>query len=153
MVLIQGDIWDYIQPSVILLFTANSYIDSKGRLVMGKGFAREVKERFPGIEEVFGRNLPHLGEYGLFIIPSPQPAMVTAIGAFQVKHHFRDPADLTLIQKSIDDLQIEALKHPYLTYFLNFPGIGAGGLGRYKKKILESMRQKLPGNVIVFEKP
>lgn len=40
-----------------LVFTANSVVTSTKRLVMGAGIAKQVRDRYPGIDRFFGETL------------------------------------------------------------------------------------------------
>ena len=50
------------------------------------------------------------------------------LGVFQVKRHWADPAELTLIQHATSMLIEWCEEHPDAEVHLNFPGIGNGKL-------------------------
>jgi len=125
--------------------TTNSYLTKDLRLVMGRGAALELKTISPGIDQIFGniinRTCGHLGVYGLIKIDH------ASCGAFQVKHHFRDKADLELIQFGIVLLTAEARNMDQIVH-LNYPGIGNGKLS---KEEIRPLLNILPDNVHVWE--
>ncbi len=51
MNIVAGDMFDEIGNATILLCTTNAVINSKGELVMGRGAALEMKQKYPGIEK------------------------------------------------------------------------------------------------------
>jgi hypothetical protein len=135
MHVIQGDLWSELGKADLVLVTANSYITRDDRLTMGCGAALEMKERFPGIDKLFGEMLRraglHLDKYGVAVVShggSPIAPLGTDLGLFQVKQHFMDQAQLDLISSSCHDLRVIA--GDYRRIAMNFPGIGAGRLSR-----------------------
>lgn len=139
--------WDVYNRTDLFCITTNSYIKQDRSLAMGKGIALEATRRIPGIAKEFGRRITHLSNYGLIIWERPGQQ---SIAAFQVKRHFRDKADLNLIDMSTKQLIKIATKYPSARFDLNFPGIGNGELPRHL--VLPIIRQ-LPDNVYIWEKP
>ncbi len=155
MKLARGNMFGH--PASLILVTTNSYVRSNGTLVMGRGAAAELRRHYPPAEGVFGysvREYPgagHFKRYGVILCPHigdllpgfPQ----TQYGIFQVKYHWGKPAIPELIEYSVQSL-ID-IAHQYPTIFLNFPGIGNGGLPR---ETVLPLIQSLPNNVTVWEK-
>ena len=144
MNLLKGNMWETWPTTDYFIFTGNSFIKRNGALVMGRGIAREVRDKWPGIDIEIGREIskriPIFGFYGL--------VLGKKIGVFQVKRDFADPADLDLIAESADLLQIEAENHPHTRYALNFPGIGNGHL---KYDHVLPLLKHLPDNVNIWQ--
>ena len=138
-----GDMWSiYPSHTNYLLFTANSYIKNNGALVMGRGAAKQARDRLPGIDMELGRKVVHLGKYGI-VLSNRYPR----VGAFQVKYGYSEQANIWLIQESVFRL-FEFLAHnPGLKIDLNFPGIGNGGLD---VKTVEPIIKLLPDSVRVW---
>jgi hypothetical protein len=138
-----GNMMDHFDQCDYFLITTNSFIKHNGALVMGAGIAKTIRDRWIGIDKLIGDLIKtwcgHLGLYGIII--------GRKIGAFQVKRHFKDPAELDLVQGSTDILYQMAKDEPNKTFFLNFPGIGNG-----KLKINDVMPiiEILPDNVHVW---
>ena len=147
MILVEGSRLDYSRADgaqgQLFLFTGNSYVTKAGDLVMGRGAAAEVKHRYPHVPGELGRQIlaakQRMGFYGLLWAGN--------IGVFQVKHHFREPAEYGLIGDSATLLATEAFAVPDLTFHMNFPGIGFGGL-EYDRVL--PMLASLPNNVIIY---
>lgn len=118
---------------------------------MGRGITRQAKERFPGLNLALGKHIWRIcgsqGTYDLLISPRWPKAK---LGAFQVKQHYSQPANLELIHGSTTALRTWCANHPDIQADLNFPGIGHGRLSR--TAILPILRQ-LPDNVTIWEYP
>ena len=146
-----GDMWSVYDEAGLFLVTTNSTITRHGRLVMGRGIAKQARDRFPGLAAVLGQQIQlqcgSLGTYGLLISPRWPTAK---LGAFQVKYHFGETADLALIQQSAAALHRWATAHPDVAIHLNMPGVGNGRLSR--TAVLPYIQQ-LPHNVTIWEYP
>jgi hypothetical protein len=152
--------WTAYTAADLFLITANSTLKkSSHALVMGRGIARQARDRFPGLAEALGQHILNAcgspsaslrtgpGEYGLLISPRWPAAK---LGAFQVKYHYRQPASLELIQHSTTALCDWCTEHPKAAVALNFPGIGNGRLPR---TAVLSILQQLPDTVTIWEYP
>lgn len=130
--------------------TTNNCVTKDGRLVMGAGAAKSMKDIFPDIDLFFARQITRVDNNNNFIYASKYGLLVnttTRLGAFQTKYHFKDKSDLELIRYSTAKLILFALANPTDTIHLNFPGIGYGGL---KKEDVLPIITALPDNVIVW---
>jgi len=128
-----------------IIVTANSFLTSEMKLVMGRGAAWQLKLKVPGIDKAFGemihRKCGHLGFYGLIFHKK--------YGAAQVRYRFNDKPALGLISLTMTMLGFAANKDKNTVFNINFPGIGNGGLRRHQ---VESLLKYLPDNVHVWEK-
>lgn len=145
-----GNMWAAYDQSSLFLVTANAYIRKDGALVMGRGIAKEAKERFPGIDHAYGALITKAknptGGYGV-LLPSDIQAD-HKVGLFQVKHHFRSRASRRLISLSRAVLWAMAIKElAGMRIDLNFPGIGNGQLAVDQVK---PMIDVLPRNVHIW---
>lgn len=162
MKLRKGDIWEvHDDPSTDsrtnFLVTTNSCLKKGGALVMGAGFAKEVRDRHPGggpnnipaIDQVAGEavrwSVGHLGHYGTVWL---RDSYYRQWALFQVKRHFKEDADPNLITFSAARLKAVAESLPDETFHLNFPGIGNG---RLRREDVLPLLQGLPDNVHVWE--
>lgn len=165
----KGNMWDAYDETDLMLVTANSTIKSSGAIVMGRGAAREARDYFPGIDLAYGQllYLMDVGNYGImtptmmtiwsakseWVIPHiALPLTVTSfkVGLFQVKRHFKDKADLGLINRSVDDLLAYIEVRPGIERVdMNFPGIGNG---RLDKALVKPRLWKLPDYVHIWTK-
>jgi hypothetical protein len=159
--------WVTYATADLFLISTNSTLCKDGALVMGRGIARQAKERFPGLDLALGTQIQTicsnpsaslracaersevtgLGEYGLLISPRWPEAK---LGAFQVKRHYSQPASLALIQFSTAALCVWCAKHPDAGVHLNFPGVG---YGRLRREEVLSIIAQLPAQVTIWEYP
>ncbi len=158
MKLHEGNIFDHILPHENLVFTTNSFIKRSRELVMGRGIAKTIRDRFPGIAAhaaaqiervaVDRRRAPSLSIYLLLELHWNVPWNQTFM--FQVKRNFSDDAELGLIHASAQRLKIIAETSPHRNFHLNFPGIGNGNLA-YDDVKLHLDDAELPDNVNVWQ--
>ena len=140
MILYKGDMWKH--TSSVYVVTTNSYIKQNGELVMGRGAAKEAKERYDRIAFDAGEKISHLSKYGFIYLPQYK------VGLFQVKYHWNADAELSLIDYSVYKLtQFADMLCGDIV--MNFPGIGNGRLPR---EDVISLLEILPDNVIICEK-
>lgn len=141
----KGDMWSIWENTALFLITTNSSIRTDGCLVMGRGIAKEARDRFPGLDRALGKMVWEYGdEYGLLLSESwPEKRL----GVFQVKYHWKARADLYLIGLSTEMLAEWALEFQDLRADLNFPGIGNGGLD--KRDVLPIV-ERLPDSVHIW---
>jgi hypothetical protein len=144
-----GDMWTDYAAADLFLITTNATITVRGALVMGRGIARQAKERFPGLDVAMGKQIQALcgnqGIYGLLVSPRWP---VAKLGAFQVKRHYSQVASLELIWRSTAALCAWCIEHPTATVAVNFPGIGNGRLPR---EIVLPIVTQLPEQVTIWE--
>lgn len=146
----KGDIWrQFRQENQMVLVTTNNVIGANG-LVMGKGIAKEAKDRLPTlpyhVAAYFNFN-PHLwnnGDYYLYLDYTLQ------IGCVQTKRHWKNPSPIDLIERSIEELNKEArlITNQHITYNLPKPGCGLGGLDWESQ--VKPLCETLPNNVIIW---
>ena|SRR3990167_2402305 len=104
-----------------ICITTNSYIKTNGELTMGIGIARDAVNRFPGIAYGLGQvvkkcgNIPLVNtKYRLITLPT--------------KNHWKDDADLLLIEESLKTLVQIVTKLGLQKIYLPRPGCGNGNL-------------------------
>jgi len=144
-----GDMWTiYGRPNTVFVFTANSTIRNDGALVMGRGIAKEVRDRLDGIDKAIGKLVsaqPSPDEFGFLIIDYHGKR----IGVFQVKTYYGDPASPQLIRRATEKLQKWVLAHPTITVHMNYPGIG---YGRLPEDVVRPLIDTLPESVHIWKK-
>lgn len=125
---LNGDLWR--TPADVRIITTNGTIKKDGRAVMGKGCADQAKNKYPGLDELFGMMLRVYGNRAL-ILQSPP---LDALWSFPVKHNWQDAADLELIARSAAKVAQYADRHEELfgirapRILLPRPGCGNGRL-------------------------
>lgn len=124
MKLEKGDMFSCVKDTDHFIITTNATIKNDGRLVMGAGIAKTVRDRLRNSALDCGQAVESQGRnYGLILNVGK-----TKLGIFQVKYHWSDEALLSLIHYSAALLDSEALINPDKRFDLNFPGIGNGKL-------------------------
>ena len=138
-----GNMWDDYDNVDYFLITTNSTIKNNGAVVMGRGIAKTVKDKWYGIDVTFGRKITETcgsgGFYGVLFDDN--------IGFFQVKYHWGDQARLDLIESSTAALWLLASAAPDKKFALNMPGIGNGGLAY---SLVKPLVDELPDNVDIW---
>lgn len=132
-----GDMFDHFDEADLFLVTTNSYVRKDGSLVMGAGAAKQLRDRVRGIAHNFGQKIRegcgHLGEYGIITAGKPMGKYMpeTETGAFQVKTDWQNQADTRLLAGAAKQLtNMLGRRSPDWTVFVNYPGIGNGGLSK-----------------------
>lgn len=125
------DIWT-VEGMQALCVTTNGVVTGRGRGVMGRGVALQAAERYavrtPGVPAV---DLPRLLGQGILLVGNHVQTLVyghPALVAFPVKHHWRDEADLALIERSCRELSELSTRMGWRRVALPRPGCGNGGL-------------------------
>lgn len=146
-----GNMWMNTHEADRIFVTTNATLDSREHLVMGRGAALEAQKYVPDIAAVFGKMLTlHRKSYGKEDVPyglllDDQ----SKLGAFQVKDHWAHHAKPELIEYSTEMLRTHARIHEDKVFFLNFPGVGYGGL---TVDDVIGYLQELPDNVWIWTK-
>lgn len=130
-----GDMWKIYPYTDIFCFTGCSSKNRNGELVMGSGFALQVKKRYPALPIALGRAV-RTGRYLTLFEPKPEDGNKEECGyicAFQTKRSFRDASEIDLIYYSFRRLlsvanSLAERQNKVIRIDLNFPGIGLGKL-------------------------
>ena len=139
---------DYSDPwgiPDVYLFTGNPIIKKNGAIVMGRGAAKQVRDRYPGIDLVFGKLLKEEPHLNVLIIGKAH----RLLGWFKVKEHWKEPAKLSVITESVTKLTQIATENPTLRFHMNYPGVGNGKLNI---AMVAPLLQALPDNVLLYRK-
>ena len=127
----------------IYMFTANSVVNGSGKLIMGRGCAKTVRDTYQGIDKLLGDVIDNMSKFGVkFVKYNSQ-----WIGAFQTKYNWQDPSPLELVGYSVSKLAKTAGLRPEYTFHLPFPAISNGG--QSVDDVLPIV-QVLPDYVIVY---
>lgn len=147
MLLKKGNLYtdDNISHYDWLGFTANSIVKRDGSLVMGAGNAKTVRDKWVGIDKVFGKLVKKGSRDGVYLIVADPN---TRLFAFQTKLHYKDKSPLHLIERGVKMLTAAASKDGSKLFALPFPGISHGGLSR---DVVLELIEELPNNVHVWE--
>lgn len=137
MIEIVGDLFEWGGDAICI--TTNGQIRKDGACVMGRGVALQATIKWPGIERVLGRQIMEGGnkvhrltfeEGGRIVLCMSNESngvhvVPWHIFSLPVKHHWRDKADIKLIERSLRELTklTESMR-----VGLPRPGCGNGGL-------------------------
>lgn len=140
-----GNIWNAYDQASLFLFTSNSVIKSDGKIVMGAGIAKDVRDRFKGIDkrladQMKAKEISSLSRYGMLF------DLKTKIAAFQTKYHYQDESPLELIEYSTSILA--EIAPDFDEIHMTLPGCGHGK--RTPEEILPII-EILPDNVFVWD--
>jgi hypothetical protein len=146
MILERGNMWSVFGKTGLFLITTNPIITKAGKLVMGRGIARQMRDNFPG-SDVELANLVRAFPSAYVMNMYHEPTFgKQSVGFFMVKHHWNDPAQNPVIMQSTARLMEIAPSWERID--LNFPGIGNGKL---KREDVLPIIEQLPDNVHVWE--
>lgn len=124
---LQADLWSVPKDSpgrTLRLITTNGATRKDGSAIMGRGCAREARDRFPGLDFKLGRLLREHGNRPMRLMRLPDGS---DLASFPVKHTWRERADLDLIEASARLLLELVETFSYDTTLLPRPGCGNGG--------------------------
>ncbi len=143
MRIIKANLFNTLQSYDLICTTTNGIVKSNGKLVMGAGNAKQFRDFFPGLDLDLGQKVSTYGN---------QPFLVykkgNAICSFPTKHHYKDPADLDLIEASAKSL-VKIASSRYLTRVaLPAPGVGKGGLS-WKNQVYPLLKPILDDRFII----
>jgi len=116
----RSNIWS--SSARFICVTTNGIVRRNGALVMGAGFAKQVRDRFPGIDLYFGKAVGAVGNVPLIYSPGNGRYIIS----LPTKHDWKDKSDLKLIVESVS--HIVSLMQPHDTVALTRPGCALGGL-------------------------
>lgn len=121
---ISGDLWEEEADAKVI--TTNAATNSRGHAVMGRGVALQCKERYPGIEAIYGRWLDcNTARVTCMLSSDPVPIPLVF---FLVKYHWRERASIPLILQSLGQLIELTDTEGWNKIVMPRPGCGNGGL-------------------------
>lgn len=156
MILERGNMWDVFGQTDLFLITTNPIMRSDGAIVMGRGIAKQAKDRFPELPYKFAERY-HDAVEEQQLADIMMPTFVGFIGKFDgqlvgwfmTKRHWRDSSQIDVIVNSTRELtRLVKGALPPMRVDLNFPGIGNGKL---KREDVLPIIEQLPDNVHVWE--
>jgi len=118
---VTGNIWEYHKLGRWVIITTNGAIRKDGTCVMGRGVAKQAADRIPTIPfrlgdalKTGGNNVHAFEDLKIITLP--------------VKHHWREQADLNVIERSLKQLVAWADTPPrkHGKFYLVRPGCANG---------------------------
>lgn len=103
----RGDLWTFQVDYRCI--TTNGFVKKNGEAVMGRGCAKQAATRWPGLPRVLGDLIHEYGnvtqEIGYSTLTDGEiKHCAWDLVSFPVKHHWREKADLALIERSAHQL-------------------------------------------------
>jgi O-acetyl-ADP-ribose deacetylase (regulator of RNase III) len=142
---ITGDLFESEQANAICILT-NGFVNAQGSNTMGKGCALGAKQRWPGVQLTVGNHIRDIGNVcrvltvdgsdewkGNICLVTPKPIfnihlVPYHILTFPTKRHWKEQAELKLIERSCMQLMTHVDTYGWKSVVLPRPGCGAGGL-------------------------
>lgn len=129
----EGDVFSLSGVATHLVFTANSVVNSHGRLVMGAGIALQFRNAFKDLDLDLGQQIQSgiwterdcVGYPKFFLMQSRTYPQVLAL---QTKTDWRQPSDPLLIQRGLSMLNEFCRDEVSRRIAMPIPGCGNGGL-------------------------
>ena len=123
-----GNLWDY--PAQVRAITTNGFVKNNGECVMGRGCAKEARDKFPGLAIYLGQMIKAHGNRCF--------NLGNGLVSFPVKHNWWEKADPDLIVQSAHQLVTMADKFGWKSVVIPRPGCGNGQLNWDDvKKVIE----------------
>jgi len=128
----KGNLWGF--PNTVVCITTNGFVKSNGRAVMGRGCAKEARDRYPGIDLALGSLIRKYGN-AINLLNWEMHDMGfdldRIIFSFPVKHNWWEKADIDLIKRSaveLNNLKYNNKEWLDANFVLPRPGCGNGQL-------------------------
>jgi len=143
---IKGNLWKLAEVFDVhaVCITTNGVVKNNGACVMGKGCAKEARDRFPDIDRQLGDAIAANGN----VVQVVQEIPIRVV-AFPVKHHWRDIASLQLIRQSCVGLMELIEKRGWTKVLLPRPGCGNGRLD-WERQVKPILKEELDHRVAVI---
>src|SRR4051812_45989121 len=93
-----GNLWTY--PADVICITTNGFVKANGQCVMGRGCAREARDRFPGLAERLGALIKVHGNRPMRLKHYVTTKRDVWIVSYPTKHVWVDKSDPALIVES-----------------------------------------------------
>jgi hypothetical protein len=126
MLEVRGNLWTY--PADVRVITTNGTVKKNGECVMGRGCAKEARDRFPSIAHTLGDGIRRLGNIVQLLHRYDDGLEKWDIVSFPVKHEWFQRADIELIRVSATTLSHYATLHGWQRCVMPRPGCGNGNL-------------------------
>ena len=120
MLQIYGNLWNFHELAPVCV-TTNGILKKNGELVMGAGIALQAKQYFRALPGKAGIAVEMYGNHCFYF-------MEERIFTFPTKHDWRDPSDITLIERSCHELVQITDNNNFHRVYLPRPGCANGQL-------------------------
>jgi len=123
---IAGDLWDYHSKKKghYVVVPTNTTTNKRGHAVMGRGIAAQASKKFPKLARQYGKRLRKDKTVNGFCVFKKLRLIM-----FPIKRHYKDDANLALIENSLKNLKLTLLFDKSIKkVFLPMVGCGFGNL-------------------------
>ena len=128
----RGNLWTLGATADAVVITTNGFVKANGACVMGRGCAKEARNRWPGLDVRLGTLLRQHGNHCFRLgVPGLSADLVTMPvkpRSDGLRPGWQCEAELPLIEKSCRQLVEMADKFGWHSVILPRPGCGNGGL-------------------------
>lgn len=122
MIEIVGNMWSIDTDAICV--TTNGIVKKNGEAVMGAGVALQAKNRYPNLPKSLATRLRSAGNHVYHIPQSDGSNIIT----FPTKHNWRDDSDISLIERSCEELVVLTDRRAWNKVVLTRPGCANGKL-------------------------
>jgi hypothetical protein len=166
-----GDMFDELGTADAIFITTNGFVKRNGRAVMGRGCAKQARDRWPEVERTLGEainqfgNIPHIlitdNGTQIWSFPVKPVYCISSDNGLNVVQHMRNQyldganvpgwacvADLSIICQSVMDMIKIADASKWTRVVLPRPGCGAGELSW--DKVRPALAQLLDNRFAVY---
>ncbi len=98
----RGNLWDSGAEAIVI--TTNGAVKNNGEAVMGRGCALEAKNLWPEFARTLGGVIKAQGNHVHIFSVKSSLGNARYLITFPVKHHWREKADVQLIEQSVEEL-------------------------------------------------
>ena len=127
-----GNLWTY--PADAVVITTNGTINNNGKAVMGRGCAREARDKFSGLDYYLALKLYEEGNHVHILLHDPQ--INWSLISFPVKHNYFEKANYKLIKRSAEELKKIVDEKQWKQIVMPRPGCGNGKRDWNKVKLI-----------------
>lgn len=121
MKIVKQDIWRCLSEGYCVIVPTNGHVNQDGNAVMGKGIAYQANKLFKGLSKSLGSLIKSNGHSVFYY---PRQRLIT----FPTKHHWKQPADLKLIENSCQKLKALMIQNQDIRVVMPKVGCGNGKL-------------------------
>lgn len=143
MISTTGDLWTYGNPDARVI-TTNGFRKANGECVMGRGCAREARDKYPGLAKRIGDRIGETGNHA-YVFDVDEPWMLVTFPVKPVtgakgEPGFSSMASMEIIEASAWRVLTMAESYGWSEIVMPRPGAGNGGLSwRLVKGVLEAI--------------
>ena len=137
------DIWELFDDNSFIVVPTNISVKANGNAVMGRGIAAQAVQKYPNLPKLYGKAIIEGKTINGFYV-FPKYRIVTVA----VKKHWKQDADIVLIESQLELLKRSTEKMNYETLLMPLIGCGFGRL-TYEQILPLLLKYSFDGMVVV----